>query len=469
MYVQCSTDAETWSNIGYIETPFSGNTSEIVSSQPLDLGGTFSNLRFILTYRYGTDGGGNMEFDPFAEVEGASDWNKKWSYFHCSEFQIYPLTPKNEVSAEVQALQQAYNTANKVVLMHATAEDVASAAQVYKGYQTQFNSEAGMAVLPAGKEKADPVYAIQNKATGLFIYAYGSNSNDVYMRTIPTMFDWTALGYSRNLLHGTNLNGDNCTNLHVGESNRRVCTWSSTEAGSNSGLIICAVDEEYAAPTEFTFYRDIKPGAIYGWTSSVTITPEAKDDAVLYTCLGRYNNPEGVSFLAVKAIRSVPAGNPAIYIYGETQNYREEEEDAEPVLFTLPGVPDFVTEEVNINGLISCVKNHTLQPNEIYFSGNQPVCIGTTGYFLRAGGVVVNLDTVTAVESDEEADFLIPLGEAGDKADGIDAPTALEKISQRGNVYSMDGKLLMTNANLNSLKTLGRGMYILNGVKVVVK
>ena len=47
--------------------------------------------------------------------------------------------------------------------------------------------------------------------------------------------------------------------------------------------------------------------------------------------------------------------------------------------------------------------------------------------------------------------------------------TAIEKISQPGNVYSMDGKLLRTGATLNSLKSLGKGMYILNGVKVVVK
>ena len=35
--------------------------------------------------------------------------------------------------------------------------------------------------------------------------------------------------------------------------------------------------------------------------------------------------------------------------------------------------------------------------------------------------------------------------------------------------YSMDGKLLRTGATLNSLKSLGKGAYILNGVKVVVK
>ena len=470
MYAQGSTDAQNWTNIGYVETPYSGNTSEIVSSQPIDLGGTYSHLRFILTYRYGTDGGGNTEFDPFAEVNGAADWNKKWSYFHCSEFQIYPLTPKTPMSDDVLAVQQALVAANKIVFNDVTAEDVAAAGQVYNAYKDAFNAEAGMTVLPASKEEADPVYAIQNKATGLFIYAYGGKTNDVFMWTIPTLFSWSAPGYRRSMLLGKNFNGDNCTYLHVGESNRRLCTWDSSEARSNSGLYIAEADVEYEAPESFTFYRDAVLGRIHGKTNAVTVSYEAKDDAEAYTCLGRYYDIEGTSFLALKAYEgTIPAGQPSLYIYGDTAMY-DSSNDPEPVLYTMPGTPDFVTEETTVNGLISCVKNHTLLPREIYFSGNKPVCVGTTGYFLRAGGVVVDLDNTPRIEDDSEADYLLALGEAGDKADGIEnIPATLEKVSQPGNVYSMDGKLLMTGATLNNLKALGRGMYILNGVKVVVK
>ena len=74
------------------------------------------------------------------------------------------------------------------------------------------------------------------------------------------------------------------------------------------------------------------------------------------------------------------------------------------------------------------------------------------------------------VDSEGEYDFSICIAADPDQADGVkDIPTAIEKISQRGDVYSMDGKLLRTGATLNSLKALGKGMYILNGVKVVVK
>ena len=84
---------------------------------------------------------------------------------------------------------------------------------------------------------------------------------------------------------------------------------------------------------------------------------------------------------------------------------------------------------------------------------------------------MLDLDTCPQVDSDASYDFSICLGQAGkDAADGVkDVSTAIEKIGQPGNVYSMDGKLLRTGATLNSVKALGRGMYILNGVKVLVK
>ena len=74
------------------------------------------------------------------------------------------------------------------------------------------------------------------------------------------------------------------------------------------------------------------------------------------------------------------------------------------------------------------------------------------------------------IAADGNYDFAIFLGEELNEALGIEAiPAALQKISQSGDVYSIDGKLLRKGATLNSLKSLGKGMYILNGVKVLVK
>lgn len=461
MYVQGSNDGEQWTGIGYLDTPFT-NLYETVSSQPIDLGDAYKYLRFTMTRRAGLD----IEFDPYAE----SDENQMgvlWSYFHLSEFQIYPVTADKELSASGKALQKAYATANKVLYKDATAEDVAAAAAGYKAYKEEFNAAEGKEVLPNGADKAPASYAIQHKGTGLFINAKESNTNDVFLKPVPTYFDYKAIGYERSLLHGKNLNGTDCTNLHAGETNRRLCTWSSTEPSTSSGLVIREVEEEYAAPAEFSFYRDIKPGRINAWCASVTLTPQGEGTA--YTPLGYYFDDDNVQFLALKEIETIPAGEPAFYIYEDTTYYDSEADDAEPMKFTMPGTPELVEKGDTINGVIGSLVNHTLPAHEIYFSGNRAVCIGTTGYYLS--GPCVALDMVSCPEVDPagDYDFSICLGEAADKADGIDVAKTIEKVSQRGNVYSMDGKLLRTGATLNSLKSLGKGMYILNGVKVAVK
>ncbi|MEE1234955.1 MAG: hypothetical protein UHS50_04640, partial [Bacteroidaceae bacterium] len=51
--------------------------------------------------------------------------------------------------------------------------------------------------------------------------------------------------------------------------------------------------------------------------------------------------------------------------------------------------------------------------------------------------------------------------------DGIQ--NALENVAKSGTVYDLSGRQVKKNATLNDLKGLGRGIYILNGVKVMVK
>lgn len=480
MYVQGSNDAETWTNIGYIETPYT-NASTPATSQPIDLGGTFSHLRFSMTQRYGSDAGSNIEFDPFAEGITADDYNVKYTYFHASEFQVYPVTADKELTGTAKTLQDAYKVANKVVLKDATAEDFAAASQAYKAFQSEFNAKEGKTVLPNGLSKAPATYALQNKATGLYVMVSGTgNQNNIYLKTVPTLVEYKAIGYQRSLLSAWNVAGTSCNNLHAGESNRRFCTWGSTDPTTNSGLVICEADEEYAAPEAFTFFRDVKPGAISAWCNSVNLTPEEALDAAAYTPLGQYTKEEDgaeETYLALKAIESLPAGEPVFFIYGDTTSYAYDPEveinDEEPFKFTLSGAEKPVLEAKAVNGVVGSLVNHTLKPYDIYFTRNYANCLGETEttYYISGPCVYFNIDICPKVDPDEDYDFSILVSQAvADGADGVkDISSAIEKISQPGNVYSMDGKLLRTGATLNSLKALGAGTYILNGVKVIVK
>ena len=477
MFVQGSTDGEAWTNVGYVELPFT-SVNESISSQPVDLGGSFSYLRFINTCR-NTNGTGGVspEMDPFAEPASVDEYDKTWTYFHSAEFQVYPVTADNALSASGKALQEAFAAANKIVIKDVTAEDLAAASQAYKTFQAEFNAKEGKAVLPNGVEKAPSTYALQNKATGLFVFVDGTgNQNNVYLKTIPTMYSYKALGYERSLLSGKNLKGESTNNMHAGESDRRFCTWTTANPESNSGLVIREADEEYAAPESFTYTKDVKPGRIIDWCNSVSITPvDAPDDAVAYSAVGQYTTEDGEeaeTFLALKAVESIPAGEPAIFIFGDTISYDAEDEYVEPIKFTIPGNEKPVFEGKAVNGLIGTLVSLPLNKYLIYFEANYAATPAEgQNLSLTPCSAALDLDNCPVVDPAGNYDFSISLGKAAsDVIDGVkDITTAVENVSKPGNVYTMDGKLLRTGATLNSLKSLGKGMYILNGVKVVVK
>ena len=478
MFIVGSNDGETWTNIGYLEAPYGGTPGETIACLPVNLEGSYKYLRFINTCRWLNGGGNSAEMDPFAEPKSADEYDVTWTYFHAAEFQLYSVVPAKEPSASAQALQEAYTTANKILIKDVTAEDLAATAGAYRAFRSEFNAEEGKDVLPYGIDKVAPVYAIQNKATGLFVNANngnGGNTNDVNLRTIPTFFDYKALGYERSLMHGTQINGTTPNNLHVGESNRRLCTWTTTEATTNSGLVIVEADEEYAAPESFSFFKDIKPGRIADWCHSVTITPvEANDEEAggAYMVVGQFTEGEdedAETFIALQKIAVIEAGKPALYILGDTTSYDAEDEYVEPMKFTISGAEKPVVESTGVNGLIGTLVPVTLDKYEIFFNGNHAEC--KEGQGLTACSAYLDLEVCPQTNPGGEYDFKISLGKAGnDVADGVkDVSSALENISKPGNVYSMDGKLLRTNATLNSLKTMGKGMYILNGVKVIVK
>ncbi|MBQ6191929.1 MAG: discoidin domain-containing protein [Bacteroidaceae bacterium] len=486
MYVLGSNDGETWTNVGYLEAPYNGTPNSVVTCMPIDLGraNAYSYLRFINTCR-ALDGGGNStEMDPFAEPQSVDEYDKTWTYFHAAEFQIYPVTPTYQMTPDVQTLLDAYTSINKVLIKDVTAENVASISEAYRTYRAGYNQAAGKDVLPYGKDKADPVYLIQNKANGLYVYVDGTgNQNNVYLTTSPITSSFKALGYYRSLLSAKNVKGENCNYLHGGESDGRLCTWTTTEPTTNSGLVICESDEEYLSPNEFTFYKDVRWGKIHNWCFGADVVNEPIEDSSnsevhAYTALGRFANEDG-DFLALKEVDlNFRAGQPTFVIFGDTTEYVVEEGE-EPLMETLkfhiPAYPEFVAKGDTINGTIGIIATHKREAQQMYLSDSQNMFIcpedpsNTANLNAYNYGMVLDLGICPWFDTDENYDVAICLSGQANIADGIDAPAALEKISEPGNVYSMDGKLLRTGATLNSVKALGRGMYILNGVKVLVK
>lgn len=458
MYLQGSNDGENWTRVGYIELPYK-NLNETVTSVPVELKEAYSHLRFTLTKRAGLD----KEYDPFTEAT-TSDTDENWTYFHAAEFQIYPVADNRTLSEAGAAMKAVYAEQNKVVIKDATEENFNAIKDAYHAYRAELNSAAGKEVWPEAPQDFGTEYAIQNKANGLFIYADAAKSNDVTLQINPSYFTFKALGYDECLLRGTNVDGKDLSALHSQNWNHRLVTWDSYNYNTNSGLVIRETGEEYI-PTDFTFLRNIKPGKINNWCMSTTVTNMGEGRA--YMGLGQFTVEGEGTFLAMKEIEVIEAGMPVFYIYSDTLDYDAETDDAEPMEFVMKAEPELVTEGSVVNGFIGTIGKRDLRPDDLYFGKNYAECTGAEGYYIVPNRVVVNLNEVVNVDPEGEYDFCICVGDAADEVDGIE--NTIQNVSKAGAIYTIDGRLVRERGTLNDMKGLGRGMYILNGVKVMVK
>lgn len=447
MYVTASNDGQEWTNIGYISMPY-GVKGEQILSTPINLGQGYKQVRFTLTRRSGED----VEYDPFGD---------KFTYFNASEFQLRPVTI-NTTSEASKALLGTLEKVNKVVLNAVGTTDYTTLAAAYNALREEINSGTH-AVVP--EADATPVrYAIQNRATGLFINTAAKNSNNVTLQLMPSLISHAGIGYGENALRSDNLDGTYCSYLHVQKNNHRLVTWDDKSVGSNSGLLIEEV--EPATENDYAFTKDIVIGKLNAWCYPVSIESDDEEIAA-YSVTGLYTDAEENTYLALDKAESTVAGQPFVFVHSTPEDWVEstEEEPIEttPVLFTLH--TDLNFQAGTHNGLVGTLTTTHVDMGTQTFVDN----------------------TVTAVKEEEGADVAAcqayldltacPKVEAADHAisillsdvSGTGIASTIENVSKSGNIYSLDGKLMRKNGTIGDMKRLGTGTYILNGVKVFVK
>ena len=69
-------------------------------------------------------------------------------------------------------------------------------------------------------------------------------------------------------------------------------------------------------------------------------------------------------------------------------------------------------------------------------------------------------------EEVEARGFVITIGGTGEV---VSIQDVLGKVAKSGAIYSIDGKMILEKGNINSINKLGKGTYILNGAKILVK
>ncbi|MCR5180225.1 MAG: hypothetical protein K6C30_03290, partial [Bacteroidaceae bacterium] len=156
--------------------------------------------------------------------------------------------------------------------------------------------------------------------------------------------------------------------------------------------------------------------------------------------------------------QKIEAGRPFILLKGTTDDY-DAEADAEKVAFT-HGMDIFATPDT-INTLRGSFTDVVVGAGVAIPSANHIGISKSPSQKVAANGVWIvseaGFDTKTAVEIVFDQDA----------PDGI--TTALQNVSRNGAIYTIDGRLVSRKGNLNSMQSLPKGTYILNGTKVMVK
>ncbi len=304
----------------------------------------------------------------------------------------------------------------------------------------------------------DSGYVMQNKATGLFVKASGT-TGAVTLSAHPTLFNTSALGYGFNLIAAKTLStGASQNYLHAQVSANTLVTWDATTLATRSALYI----EEVEDATEFV--AEVNFPAIYGALNSFCFPAKLKaNDGQAWTVTAVKDNEVS---LAKVGNNEVAAGRPFIFVTGKLDDYIEGE-PAEMVKFNL--YVDEFAKEAQANALLKgTYETIVIDKGEIYFSGNKFVVNPTA-----KDAIMVELTRVAANKAyisgetpqDPKADVTVVWDEEAE--DGI--LTALENVSKAGAVYTIDGRMVSKKATLNEISNFGKGIYILNGTKVIVK
>lgn len=306
----------------------------------------------------------------------------------------------------------------------------------------------------------DSAYLLQNKATGLFVKAAGT-SGAVTLSVHPSLFTTKAVGYGLSVIAAKSITGDNQNYLHAQKAQNRVVTWEANIANSASALFVKEAGDVAADYTGEDFNIFALPGAINTFCYPMSISAEE----------GLYSVNVEDTKISLYPIKEATAGRPFLLVLGDLTDYNEEYVDNEDVYEAVPmkhgntiGAVAPQTEG-SLKGTFSTV---TLDRGEAYADGNKFVInsipknhlIQTERVTIGANKAYISTDPVFAADATLE----IVIDETIE--DGVQ--TALQNVVKSGIIYTLDGRVA-GKGNLNNVKNLGRGIYILNGTKVVVK
>ena len=322
----------------------------------------------------------------------------------------------------------------------------------------------------------DSAYAIQNKATGLYIH------NGVYLSAQPGLFTQHPSGYGQNAFFNKSVEGNGKSPMHLAQSQSVLCAWGNetssgwTDADGRRGSFFVEEVEDVAAgyPTSGEYKMSLTPGDIYGRCYPVPVTLKTPELASLWTIASIERTPdaadEAVEEVSVTLAKitdpTVPAGRPFIIVAaGEMP---EEDDEYDPVMPVFSFTLDLVNAPQTNNYLKGAFDSKTIDVKFMAIgSGTEDKALAFKNSGSTTGDNRVYItDTAEGNEGFLRKAAIVKITFNENLEDGIAA--AIQKVNRQGGIYTLDGRLI-GNGNLNTISNLPKGAYILNGQKVIVK
>ncbi len=336
-------------------------------------------------------------------------------------------------------------------------------------------------------QATDSSYFMQHKASGLFVNASGYGSAAVTLSSTPVYYQVEAIGAGANIISMTNLFGQkptNHVNLHVQRDDNKLVCWESSQLGTNSMLLIEAVEAVAEEPsTDYT--KQLWPGSVYMYTNPVDVS--IASGATAYSAELVIAEDTTVVLKAIEA-EVIKAGTPYVMIADLEDEFVSYDDRWDAIFATLEDDEDMLRQEkvretyamiaeeyavvemwhgmevdTTIQGmgdLVGTLHGETVAAGKGIIADNNGFKLLVEAHTVGAGSAYVGCD-FDGTSSDILSSVKMKI--EGSVDTGINE--VLGTVAKAGNIYTIDGKLV-GKGNINTIKRLPAGIYVINGVKV---
>ena len=295
----------------------------------------------------------------------------------------------------------------------------------------------------------DSAYAIQNKATGLFLLR-PDNSRYIRLSASPSLYTQGIAGWGQNYFSIKNLENKGLEALHAARYYNILQTWGGWgNTDGRRGCFFVEEAEDVAADYDGTAFQiAAKPGTVTSFCFPVTI----KGEDNMYTVNSFEQTDEGIT-LSIGKITEAVAGRPFLYIVDGEYDAEADDED----YFDYTHGYDIVAEPIEAGLMRGAIYPKTVGQGVITVANNKFTVT-------KSPTATTGEQTAYITSGDETFNDKLPITYVISGGDNIQE--TLQKVARTGDIYTLDGRLV-GRGSLKSLRQ--KGVYIINGVKVMVK